>query len=230
MPDAPHPLSACRAALLLDACGPHTAVGLFQNGTAAALQSSATPSLASLFALSESVLDAAGLSLPQLDAFVYAEGPGSTLGLRLAAMAIRTWQSLRTQAAPAKVFCFNALAFAAAAYDPAFPMCKAQWLAPWRRDTAFCLNPLPPHGVHCLQIADFDPAATPSVLLEIGRPLGNAHPQFAAIERIPYPIDTLARLPALPPSLLRLCHAPQPLQLEAPQFAKWIPDRHRATP
>ncbi|HCJ11693.1 MAG: hypothetical protein A2Y14_03920 [Verrucomicrobia bacterium GWF2_51_19] len=55
---------------------------------------SETPTLESLFQLIDSLLQTHALSLDRLGAIVYCEGPGSTLGIRIACMAIRTWKML----------------------------------------------------------------------------------------------------------------------------------------
>jgi len=53
-----------------------------------------------LFAAVKSVLQEADLTLSSLAGFGYCEGPGSTLGIRINAMAIRTWNSLQNDSKP----------------------------------------------------------------------------------------------------------------------------------
>ncbi len=50
--------------------------------------------LENLFSSVEAALKNAGIKLSSLSGFVYCEGPGSVLGLRLCAMAIETWRRL----------------------------------------------------------------------------------------------------------------------------------------
>ena len=50
--------------------------------------------LENLFTTLEATLQDAGIKLSDLSGFIYCEGPGSVLGLRLCAMAIKTWRRL----------------------------------------------------------------------------------------------------------------------------------------
>ena len=79
--------------LFLDASGLSTRVGLWQNSRWLAFREDPAPALAALFASTRAVLAEANLTFPQIGGFLYISGPGSVLGLRLAAMAIRTWQA-----------------------------------------------------------------------------------------------------------------------------------------
>src|SRR5690606_7730550 len=51
------------------------------------------------------VLERLGAHLEQANAFIYCEGPGSILGIRTSAVAIRTWQVLRSR----PVFAYRSL-------------------------------------------------------------------------------------------------------------------------
>ncbi len=53
------------------------------------------------------VLDRASLDLATIDAFIFCDGPGSVLGIRTAAVALRTWSVLRSR--PSYAFCSLAL-------------------------------------------------------------------------------------------------------------------------
>jgi tRNA threonylcarbamoyladenosine biosynthesis protein TsaB len=87
MPDAELPF------LFLDASGLATRAGLWQNSRWLAYREEPAPALEALFPSVRAILVDAGLTLPQIGGFFYISGPGSVLGLRLAAMAIRTWQT-----------------------------------------------------------------------------------------------------------------------------------------
>ncbi|MFT3870022.1 MAG: tRNA (adenosine(37)-N6)-threonylcarbamoyltransferase complex dimerization subunit type 1 TsaB [Nibricoccus sp.] len=56
-----------------------------------------------IFAVVNDVLTRSGVSLDSVDAFVFCDGPGSVLGIRTAAVALRTWSMLRKR--PAYAFC-----------------------------------------------------------------------------------------------------------------------------
>lgn len=64
-----------------------------------------------LFPTVKDTLESAGLKLCELRSFIYCEGPGSVLGLRLCAMAIETWSHLYPHTA--KYFSYNTLQFCA---------------------------------------------------------------------------------------------------------------------
>lgn len=56
-----------------------------------------------IFAVVNDVLAGSGVSLDSVDAFIFCEGPGSVLGIRTAAVALRTWSTLRPR--PVYAFC-----------------------------------------------------------------------------------------------------------------------------
>jgi tRNA threonylcarbamoyladenosine biosynthesis protein TsaB len=79
--------------LVLDAASTTVQVGLLRAGFPPLWQSSGEESGQSLFTCADACLRAAGLTVREVHAFVFCEGPGSMLGVRTTAMAIRTWQS-----------------------------------------------------------------------------------------------------------------------------------------
>jgi tRNA threonylcarbamoyladenosine biosynthesis protein TsaB len=56
-----------------------------------------------VFAAVNELLTSANLSLDAIDAFIFCDGPGSVLGIRTAAVALRTWRVLRER--PVYAFC-----------------------------------------------------------------------------------------------------------------------------
>lgn len=95
MSGQPHftPQNLVGAWLFLDASGVTTRVGVWQDARWLGWQESEASALEGLFANARAALDEAKLPWAQLCGFIYIEGPGSVLGLRLAAMAIRAWQT-----------------------------------------------------------------------------------------------------------------------------------------
>ncbi|MFI5357872.1 MAG: peptidase M22 [Opitutales bacterium] len=81
--------------LLLDAASNRVQVGLFTRGTAARWAASETGAGVGLFA----GLKELKVNPIDVDAWIFCEGPGSILGIRTTAMAIRAWQVLRPQPA-----------------------------------------------------------------------------------------------------------------------------------
>ncbi len=80
--------------LLLDASALQTQTGLLQNGHWLSFQRAPGETLDSLFEGVSRCLQDARMELDQVDGFLYCEGPGSVLGIRLAAMALQGWKSL----------------------------------------------------------------------------------------------------------------------------------------
>lgn len=79
--------------LLLDASGVTTRAGVWQNARWLAWREGEAPALEAVFAGVQAVLAEARVPLAELGGYLYVEGPGSVLGLRVAAMAIRGWQT-----------------------------------------------------------------------------------------------------------------------------------------
>lgn len=66
-----------------------------------------------LFRTTEELLHTARRTMSEVRTVVFCEGPGSLLGIRLAAMAVRTWMAL-PRAEPLRVFAYRSLALVAA--------------------------------------------------------------------------------------------------------------------
>ncbi|HEY4299831.1 MAG TPA: peptidase M22 [Candidatus Didemnitutus sp.] len=91
--------------LVLDASSTRVQVGVLRRDGPPVWQSSNDDAGRGLFAGTSACLDAAGIEIDAVGAFVFCEGPGSMLGIRTTAMAIRIWQVLR----PRPVFRYSSL-------------------------------------------------------------------------------------------------------------------------
>lgn len=103
--------------LLLDASGLKARVGVWGGGNWLAFRESEAGALEAIYAGVSAVLAEAQMPLGNMAAFIYVEGPGSVLGLRLAAMAIRTWQTddaAKNQGVARQVWACRSLHLAAA--------------------------------------------------------------------------------------------------------------------
>jgi hypothetical protein len=80
--------------LVLDTSSPKTFVGICNAGTWLSLHSSEKPALESLFSLLDDTFNSASLKPSAIDALLYCAGPGSTLGVRLTCMTLRTWKRI----------------------------------------------------------------------------------------------------------------------------------------
>ena len=97
-----------RRILVLDAASTRTQVGLLQADLPAQWWQGDEEAGTGLFTGVEAVLTAAALELNGIDAFVFCDGPGSMLGIRTVAMALRTWHALK----PRPLHAYQSLAVA----------------------------------------------------------------------------------------------------------------------
>lgn len=112
-------VAAHGSVLVLDPCTIQVQAGVLRTGDAPVWHTGGDDSSVHLFAAAEVCLRAAGLKPSQVGAYVFCDGPGSQLGIRTAAMALRTWQALR--AAPAPVYAYRSLRVAALAHARTVP-------------------------------------------------------------------------------------------------------------
>jgi len=178
-----------------------------------------------LFPCVEDVLKAAKLALPELRSFIYCEGPGSVLGLRLCAMAIETWTRLYPQSAD--YFAYNALQLSAALLvkDQALPA-QTLLVSDWKKG-----------AWNAVQITDGkigDTGVVDSAELESWEG-GLYHlPQRKGWQSPPAQAQTVAFAPerlneALDTSdLLRPTAGVELYSNGVNTFAKWTAERHRA--
>jgi tRNA threonylcarbamoyladenosine biosynthesis protein TsaB len=85
--------------LVLDAASTRVQVGILRRDSPAIWHAVEREAGESLFTLTDACLQEAGLSLRDVQAFTFCAGPGSMLGVRIVAMALRTWQALQTRPA-----------------------------------------------------------------------------------------------------------------------------------
>jgi tRNA threonylcarbamoyladenosine biosynthesis protein TsaB len=206
--------------LVLDAASTRVQVGLFRNDAPAGWRSVEDEAGTGLFAATESVLGAAGIQLDGIGAFVFCEGPGSMLGTRTIAMALRTWQVLQ----PRPVYAYQSLAVAArgawARQARAFSV-----IADARRET-WHVQAVGADGHHARL------ERVPAGALPDGELLTPEN--FRAWAQPPRPAAAcsydLARIfPALGDGdFFRPTDAPDSFQHEAPEYKKWSAQVHRA--
>jgi hypothetical protein len=103
--------------LFLDASGLTTRVGIWREGRWLAYRESGGGALEAIYTGVSAALKDAQTPWERLAGYIYVEGPGSVLGLRLTAMAIRTWQvddGRRTGGHARPVWAYGGLQLAAA--------------------------------------------------------------------------------------------------------------------
>ncbi len=204
-------LAAHPVVLLLDSASARVQVALWPDAGAAPLWRARDDEAGTgLFVCAEELLAAGGRQIADVKAFVFCEGPGSVLGVRSAAMALRVWQVLN----PAPVFAYQSLALVAHALgDPA-----ATVIADARRDSWHVARPgAPLHRVPTAELADN------LVMPEHFRHWTSLP---GHVRRTPY--DLAALLPRVADvDLFHLTDAPDAFLHEEPAYATWTPQVHQ---
>jgi tRNA threonylcarbamoyladenosine biosynthesis protein TsaB len=156
-------------------------------------------------------VEALGIDPAGAGGFIFCDGPGSVLGIRTAAMALRVWHGFR----PRPTFAFHSLSVVAAAL--ARP--GATLIADARRDSWHCVTGTGP----------LRRVATGDLAGELIMPEGfrNWTPLPPNVERVPYALAEL--LPRVADAeLFRLTDSPDAFLHEEPGYATWTPKIHRA--
>jgi len=98
MPSLSQLLTNHRSLLVLDAASVQVQIGLLRVDAPSLWRTTTEEAGTGIFTSSAVLLQEAGARLDDVEAFVFCEGPGSMLGVRTIAMAIRTWQVLKPRA------------------------------------------------------------------------------------------------------------------------------------
>jgi tRNA threonylcarbamoyladenosine biosynthesis protein TsaB len=203
-----HALSSTGPVLILDASASLVQVGLVGPGSSRWETSSEEAGVA-VFAGVEKL----GVNFDALAALVFCEGPGSILGIRTTAAALRAWQVLR----PKPIYAYSSLALLSAARgDP-----SVTYIADARRESWHLLNPagtlqrvatadLPAKGIF----------ATPDSFRH-----WSALPP--GTQTVPYHLDSLWAS-AAQADLLHAVTEPDAFLHEEPSYVTWQPAIHQA--
>ena len=214
-------------ALVLDASAGSIFVGVIgEDGTWLAYQQSTANALEGLFPAVDACLQAAGRPLDLIRSYIYSEGPGSVLGLRLCAMAIETWARIHPH--DCRLYRYNSLQLTSLLVGRDHPEAiPALLVSDWKK------------GVwHSLQM---DPGKTNPV-----EPIASA--ALSGLKQPLYHLPQRKGWQAPPPRARTLVYQPErlieildtPFLLEetdsvqlftagANTFQRWTPERHRAT-
>lgn len=225
MSDFVQTLAPDKPALVLDASGNAVFVGLLQNQQWLAKQRIDAPALEGLFTAVDQVLAEAKCSLDQIGAYIYSEGPGSVLGLRLCSMAIETWSRLYPQSA--KLYAYNSLQLTAQLIRIDHPDAEeALLVADWKKG-AWNAVKIQSGSIGGTEVVDDDAlAAWQAVLFHQPQRKGwQAPPTGAATvnyspERLP---EVLTKA-----NLLRPTEGVELYNSGVNTFQKWTAERHRA--
>jgi tRNA threonylcarbamoyladenosine biosynthesis protein TsaB len=223
-------LAAHRTLLVLDAASARIQVGLLRHDASPSWESDDDEAGAALFALIEKLFarasadtpTAASFTLAAVDAFAFCDGPGSILGIRTSAVALRTWHAL----APRPIFSFRSLAVVGHALARTENLRDFSVIADARRDTWHRLHVSAAGELSALERA---PAATLAGTLITPENFRHWATPPAGLRRVPYDLDTLFPIVADAP-LFTPTHEPEAFLHDEPSYATWEPQVHRAPP
>jgi len=160
-------------------------------------------------------VEALGADLEAVRAFAFCSGPGSILGIRTVAMALRAWEAAAERPAPRPIYAYGSLALLAHVLGEGVPGV----IADARREAWHVYRP----G------AGLTRASSEAVPAGAVMPDGFRHwkPPPAGTGRVPYVLaDLLAR--AAGGDLFEAVTAPDAFLHEEPSYATWTPQLHRA--
>lgn len=212
-----------RCVLVLDAASAVVQAGLLRTGLPPVWHRAGGDAGRLVFTLTAHCLAEARLESDAIGGFIYCDGPGSMLGTRTVAMALRTWQTLRPRAA----YAYHSLALAAVQEKARRPGRAFTLIADARRDSW-----------HALTVSAGGEAGPLRRLATAGLPAGElcTPEHFRAWTQPPRPVTSCPYdLPALfaaaaNAALCRAVDAPEVFQHEAPAYRQWTPAVHQAPP
>jgi len=205
----------------VDAASTTVQVGLLRADAPPLWRASSDEAGKALFTLADETLRAASLTLADVRAFAFDAGPGSMLGVRTVAMALRTWQALAARPA----YQFQSLALLA--HKLARAGHTGAVIADARRDTWHVVEFSAPDRIVPLRrvpTAELAASATP-----LWQPAA-----FRAWSQSPRATQDCAfDLAALfaahaNADILTATEAPEAFQHEAPEYKKWSAQVHSA--
>lgn len=209
------------ALLVVDSCAPRAEAALWLAGDSApaavaSVEGEASAALPIAVARVFAQPGAGGRSLRDCDAAAFCDGPGSVLGVRLAAATLRAWRAARPGLA---LYAYHSLSLLAAAHP------ELTIVADARRDSWHAARGSRPHEL--LRV----PGAELGALGALGTPDGfrrwSALP--AGVEPRPLPWSA-ARLLSAAPDAPFFEEAPEPEAFlhEQPSYVAWTPRVHQA--
>jgi tRNA threonylcarbamoyladenosine biosynthesis protein TsaB len=209
MPSLSHILSQNASLLVLDASSERIQVGLLARGSPPRWASRKDEAGVGIF----ECLDELGVTIPSIAAFAFCEGPGSILGIRSSAMALRTWNVLSRR----PLYGYMSLAVTAQAIG--------------RPEVSFIADARRGHW-HRYQLGGhLERVPAEALAGELLSPEGYRHwsPLPEGALQTSYDLASLFSLPTVADAdLFLLTEAPDAFLHEEPAYAKWVPQIHRA--
>lgn len=211
--------------LLIDAAGPVSVIGLVDRDSWLACKQSQGDFLEWLQPGIEDLLQQSQSKLQNLSGILYGSGPGSTLGLRLAALFIRVLMEL-PELEHWRCFQYQCLELAICSDWKDMGQSLTAAVAPWRRDRLH-LTEWDRESMHFKNSGILPDDAVTRKLP--GYSLGRRLPgKSIDLQWKDYPVGNIPVILNHYPLLLQQTHKPTPYSAEVPQFAQWNPSRHPA--
>lgn len=198
--------------LLIDSCSQVIHVGLARTADAPIRWETREEEAGSgLFHAVEALLAAEGLRIADVHGFAFCEGPGSVLGIRTAAVALRTWHVLN----PSPMFAFQGLDLVARFLNRP----EIAVIADARRDSWHVAR----LGAAIARVPSAELAG------ELVMPEGFRHWSKlpANVAGVPYDIGAMLAATA-DQAIFRAVDAPDSFLHETPAYATWTPQVHQA--
>lgn len=211
-------LSGLRLPLLVDASS-QVQVGIPDSKDWLSLVREEKPALESLFVAIPKSLEEIDASISAIDAILFCEGPGSTLGLRVAAMAVKT--ILRENEPSPTLFTYNALDLAAImSNDFSRPI-----LAPFRKGKRLLRSPISDSAIGSIEVLE-EPISESLSKEALHLPsLRSWETLPEGLDVLDYDISHIAGLAGIAP-ILRPAEIPQVFTPLPAEFRKWKPARN----
>ncbi|ADE54174.1 peptidase M22 [Coraliomargarita akajimensis] len=212
--------------LVIDtSCTPLFAGILDQDTNWLATEQQDGAALESLFPTVEKVVQDSGIPLESIRSFLYAEGPGSVLGLRLCAMAIETWSRLASE--PTSLYAYNSLQLCALTLQMDYPKIRDFLLvSDWKKNAwnAAQCNAGQVGETTAISSDALATSAMPIFHLPQRKGWQAAPPQAQTVTYSPKRISDLLRQPGF----LRPTKSVELYNTGVNTFQKWTADRHRS--
>ena len=211
-------LSRHRLPLLVDASS-QVQVGIPDSKGWLSLVREEKPALESLFVAIPKSLEEIDASISAIDAILFCEGPGSTLGLRVAATAVKT--ILRENEPSPTLFTYNALDLAAIlSNDASRPI-----LAPFRKGKRFLRRPIEDSAIGSIEILE-EPISESLATEALHLPsLRSWETLPEGLDVLDYDLSHIAGLAGIAP-ILRPAEIPEVVTPLPAEFRKWKPARN----
>lgn len=214
-------LAAHESILVLDAASTRTHAGLLRRDGPAVWHQSAGESGQLIFELTEACLRETGMKHSDVRAFIFCAGPGSMLGVRTVAMALRTWQTLQ----PRPAYAYHSLVLLAHELVRTSVPRPFTVIADARRDSW--------HAVAVDHKGAVEPLrrVAQAALETVVAPLWQSD-SFRAWSQPPQPVQNCAYDVAqifarhAEADLFTVAQTPDAFQHEAPEYKKWSAQMH----